>query len=128
MNLNKFTNNLDDAPLHSSGYAEVSNNKQIGATSPQTFSQRLHIERNRQSVGRYHDSMIANGHHRNMHYQRAAVSPAPMRSEQPEATTRPFTNSRTIRRPAGGLISDVVKPTMRQSFSEPPARGYNPYK
>ena len=129
MGINKFTNNLDDATLHSNGFADASQSNSVGATSsPQSFAQRLHIERNRQSVGGYHHSMLANGHHRNSHYQRVDVMTGSSRpgSEVPAARTGAG-NSFAPRRP-GGLISDVARPAPRQSFTEPPARGFNPYK
>ncbi|MDB5187226.1 MAG: hypothetical protein JWM07_698 [Candidatus Saccharibacteria bacterium] len=131
MSINKFTNDLDDASLHSNGFADVSRPiNPIGASvSPQSFNQRLHIERNRKSVGGYHHSMLANGHHRTLHFQRDAGIPVPTRpglsSEQP---VDPRTNTGMPARRTGPLISDVVKPTMRPSFREPPTRGFNPYK
>lgn len=130
MSINKFTNNLDDATLHSNGFAEASKSNLIGATSsPQSFNQRLHIERNRTSVGGYHHSMLANGHHRNSHYQRADVAAPSVRPSSTQVSaTRTNTGSTFATRRPGGLISDVTRPAPRQNFSEPPARGFNPYK
>ncbi len=125
MFLNKFTNNLDNAPLHSSGYAEVARPNKIGSMAPQSFNQRMHVERNRQAVGKYHHSLIANGHHRSGHYQRSYAMPARPGAESTDASaTEPATSS--YRRPER-LIADV-KPVTRQSFNEPTGRGYNPYQ
>lgn len=126
MFLNKFSNNLDDTPLHSSGYAEVARPNKIGSMSPQSFTQRLHIEKNRQSVGKYHHSMIASGHHRNTHYQRAITS-TPARPDGQSADPRANTTSQSTYRRPGRVMSDV-KPIARQGFSEPTGRSYNPYK
>ena len=127
MNINKFTNSLDDTSLHSSGFADVASSSQIGARKPQTFNQRLGIERNRQSIGRYHDSMLANGHHRNMNYQRLGTTSSSSRTDS-GSLGRPDSTSRAGQRPGSGLISDVSRPVMRPNFTEPPARGYNPYQ
>lgn len=122
---NKFNNNLDDTPLHSSGYAEIARPKKIGAMSPQSFNQRLHVERNRQAVGTYHHSMIATGHHRNGHYQRMDITPA-MRPNSGEVSAPRSRPDAPGFRSQNRLIADI-KPA-RQNFSEPPSRGYNPYQ
>jgi hypothetical protein len=127
MNSDSHQDNSNEISLHSNGYAEAAKKSQLGVFSPQSFNQRLHIERNRQSVGRYHDSMLANGHHRNLHYQRANVEVSPIRPEV-GPTKRPEADNRFGQRPSGGLISDVTKPSAGPSFIEPSARGYNPYK
>ncbi|MDB5168482.1 MAG: hypothetical protein JWO55_740 [Candidatus Saccharibacteria bacterium] len=127
MDSDKRTDGTNDISLHSSGYAEAAKKSQMNVFSPQSFNQRLHIERNRQSVGRYHDSMLANGHHRNLHYQRANLEALPIRPEV-NSTQRPDVEDRFSRRSVGGLISDVVKPANRPNFIEPSVRGYNPYK
>lgn len=127
MNINRFVNNIDETPLHSSGYAEVARKNKIGAYSPQSFNQRLHVERNRSAVGGYHHSMLANGHHRNSHYQRVDIFTTPTRPNSDQPATRVDMSNAAISRQPGRVISDVIRPA-RQSFKEPPTRGYNPYK
>jgi hypothetical protein len=127
MNSDERTDNPDEISLHSNRFAEAAKKSQLGVFSPQSFNQRLHIERNRQSVGRYHDSMLANGHHRSLHYQRGNVQVSPVRPGV-DPTKHPQADNRFGQRPSGGLIADVTKPSSGPSFIEPSARGYNPYK
>ena len=124
--INKFTNNLDDTPLHSSSYADVASVGGFGSVTPQTFSQRMHIENNRTSVGKYRNSMLGHGNHRNSHYQRVDIV---------NASTRPGVESNvaargatTPLRPTGRAISDIAQAPPRRNFTEPSTRGYNPYK
>jgi hypothetical protein len=126
--LNKFTNNLDDTPLHSSGYAEAANTGSFGSVTPQTFNQRMHVENNRTAVRGYRHSMIGHGHHRSSHYQRVDIVNASSRpSSEPQSVHGDRSGSAPVR-PAGRLIADVARPAQRQNFVEPSTRGYNPYK
>lgn len=105
MDINKFVNpNQDRSLFHTSGYAEVAHGNSIGATSAQSFQQRRHLERNRRSVRRYGDSMLAGGHMRS--------------SARHELTKNPRTSP-------GRTSSLNVTP--RTQFREPGGRGYNPY-
>jgi hypothetical protein len=118
MSLNKFTNNLDSTPLHSSGYAEVAAGGSMGSVSSQSFAQRRQIERNRRAIGGYHTSRVATAHHRSLQY--SSMDVAQQRPETAADDTRPgYGAMRSLPRPA-------VSP--RQRFTEPPARSYNPYK
>jgi hypothetical protein len=127
MQLNKFTNNIDD-PLHTNGFAAAAKRSGgMGASGPQSFNKRLHIERNRSNVNRYHDSMIANGHHRERQQLRSSASPFDRPVEHEPAAPTAMRGT-PMRRPGGRLIADVVKPTPRQRFSEPTNRPYNPYQ
>ncbi|HEV7951777.1 MAG TPA: hypothetical protein VGO98_00155 [Candidatus Saccharimonadales bacterium] len=127
MQLNKFTNNIDD-PIHTNAFAAVvKSSGGTGATGPHSFSRRLHIERNRQNVNRYHDSMIANGHHREREQHRFNTDPF-NRTEGDGEDARDASRGAAVRRPGGRLISDIVRPVTRPKFSEPPTRGFNPYK
>jgi hypothetical protein len=125
--LNKFNNNFEDTPLHSSGYAEIARPKKIGSMAPQSFNQRLHIEKNRQAVGKYHHSMIANGHHRHANYQRTMDVVAPRADAVQPSTPPAGVNRRSSYRAPNRLIADI-KPVARQNFSEPTGRSYNPYQ
>lgn len=126
MNINKFTNDIDN-PFHSNGYAQAARGNEIGSTSPQSFNQRLHIEKNRTAVRKYRDSMLVHGHHREKHNFRMNALQRPdssnVESAAPHAAARvqPLRSSRP-------LISDVITPATRPRFSEPPTRSYNPYK
>ena len=126
MFLNRFTNNIED-PLHTNGFAAAAKKSGgVGSTGPQSFRQRLHIERNRQNVNRYHDSMIANNHHREKQYQR--LNGDGSNRVDSDASAQNDTDGMSTRRPVGRVMSDVIKPTVRPRFNEPPTRGYNPYK
>jgi len=118
MSLNKFTNNLDNTPLHSSGYAEVAAGGSMGSVSSQSFAQRRQIERNRRAIGGYHTSRVATAHHRSLQYSGTDIS-----QQRAEAAVDDV-------RPSYGAIRSIARPEVapRQRFTEPPARTYNPYK
>ncbi len=71
MKINEFVTraNIEDV-AHSSGYARAQNGKSFGATSSQTFSQRVSIDRRRTKIKAYEHSKVAN---RNFS-QRAGIS------------------------------------------------------
>ncbi len=98
-------------PLHSSAYAKVAQGDTVGSTNAQTFQQRQELHRNRQEVRHYGASMIAQGHMREETQMQQGVNP--------------------LRRPQrlGTPARPGVRPSLppRQSFREPPGRGYNPY-
>jgi hypothetical protein len=116
MGINKFAHNLgsdDKAFFHSSGYAEAAHGKNFGVGSAQTFNQRRHTERNRSSIGRYRDSMVAGG---------------PGEQEKESRIAEPGSYSRDklqvrSRQDYRGSVAPATRPT----FTEPPARKYNPY-
>jgi len=120
MSLNKFTNNLDNTPLHSSGYAEVAAGGSMGSVSSQSFAQRRQIERNRRAIGGYHTSRVATAHHRSLPYSTSDIS-----------QQRTETGADGLPRPGYSAPRPLARPQVsqpRQRFSEPPARSYNPYK
>lgn len=128
--INKFTNNLDDDSLHSNGFAEVSANSSISGR-PQTFNERMHIEKNRSTIRRYHESTMGRGHHHSNPYARVDLRPAgssaePNTPQQQSGATRPVRGQRPVR--SNGLISDIKPMSSPSRFSEPPTRGFNPYK
>lgn len=127
MTLNKFTNNLDGAQLHSSHYADAANGGGFGVISPQTFTQRMEIENNRQSVRKYGDSLIAFGQHRQDILQRPGASGVPGR---PATLGTPSVRRRSELRHRPGYSADsgIARPAQRPGFTEPPTRGYNPYQ
>ena len=133
MNINHFTDGIDNPPFHSNGYAKAANGNDIGAASSQSFTQRLHVERNRRHVRKYHNSMIANGHHRHSQFHRIdVVNNAPERPEQPGVSSRSTSiqgkSPLSGRSGVGRSISGFTRPVNRPSFSEPSTRGFNPYK
>ena len=107
MDINKFVNpNEDRSMFHTSGYAEVAHGRSLGATSAESFQQRRHLERNRTSVRRYGDSMIAGGHMRNASRRQFTQTPrqiTPVRTTSLNISNRP------------------------NNFSNPSGRGYNPF-
>lgn len=104
MNINQFMNNTEK-PFHSSGYADVANGGAFGSVSAQSFEQRARIERNRQSVRRYHDSHIGRG---SLQFRPEISLP-----------------QRTVGVPTAVPRRNVPS---RRRFIEPPARSYNPYE
>lgn len=98
-----FFNKPDAAAMHSNDMAKVADGNQpsFGATSKQSFRQRLGIERNRKHVGSYSQA--------NMHHEyRSVAKQQSVDGASPAAGTTP------------------IHPTPR--FQEPPARKYNPYQ
>jgi len=110
MGLSNFVNHQHGTPLHSSGYARVAS-RGMGAASPQSFGERIGIERNRQAIGRYGHSMIGRGHMKEV---------APGRTDTPPRQSAPGT---TRQRPNGHVTAPP-----RIQFKEPPTRPYNPYQ
>ena len=63
LDLNKHIVKTDDSkPFHTSGYAVAANGSSIGAVSTISFEKRLQIDQNRQKIGNYSRSAIANSH------------------------------------------------------------------
>lgn len=114
LNINKFVNSNDDSSIfHTSGYAKVAQGGALGATSAETFSQRRRREHQRSTVARYHDSMLASGHMREVakdQLNSSSVAPRPkITSKQPRSNRQ------------------LATPPPRQAFREPGGRGFNPY-
>jgi hypothetical protein len=113
MGINKFANQPDDKPFfHSTGYADAAHGTNLGSTSSQSFADRHHMERNRSSVGRYRDSMVAGGPGQQERESQITDNPMPGRSRLKVQS----------RNPRSG-----VPPVARPTFIEPPVRKYNPY-
>lgn len=103
--LHKFDDDINH--FHNSGYAEAAYGNSIGATSSQSYSQRAHIERNRQHVNAYSSSMIG---------ARLGYS-------------RPRSVSYDTPRSGRGQIAPPARSNTQapvHRFQEPPQR-YNPY-
>jgi hypothetical protein len=113
MGLSDFVNKPHNTPLHSSGYAKIASGGTIGSASPQSFDQRVDIDRGRQAVGRYGHSMIGRGDMKET---------ARTRMDNPLRKTGPVARSRSQMNARSGMA------TPRPQFKEPPARGYNPYQ
>lgn len=114
MGISDFVNHPhgNDTPLHSSGYAKVASGGTMGSASPQSFDQRIGIERNRRAVARYGHSMIGRGH---------------MRED-----VRPRLGTKDSLRQPGPIDTSAARPPLNtqappRAFREPPSRGYNPY-
>lgn len=117
-NIQKFVNNGQDEPIfHSNAYAHVAHGSNIGSTDTQSFKDRLHTHHNRQVVRRYGDSLIGRGEMQNLAKPQVEN---PLR--QPE---RP--NRRQTTRGVGLPKRNNPPLPPRQSFREPPTRGYNPF-
>lgn len=101
MKISRFANNLDSAPLHSSGLAGE------GAPAPQSFTERKQLEQHRQVIRGYTQSLVGTSR-----AERGQIRPTQRPgSTQPQVPTRQQFNA-----PGGG-----------QGFVEPPGRSYNPY-
>ena len=103
MKPNKFTNDLNNASIHTSGFAEAADGS-FGASSNESFDQRKQLEQNRRLVRGYRDSLVGRAY-----------------GERPPARV-PARPSLSATNP-GRQAQNAASP----SFREPPSRGYNPY-
>jgi hypothetical protein len=120
MNIQRFVNNnsQDEPIFHSNAYAHVAHGSNIGSTDQQTFNDRMHVHRNRQAVRHYGDSLIGRG---DMREASKDDMKNPLR--QPER----FNSRAQARHFDVPRRNNASPPPPRQSFREPPTRGYNPY-
>lgn len=114
MNNNRFSHNRILTPFHSSGYAQVSQGNTIGSTNAQSYGQRVHIEKNRTSVGGYRESLVG------QNYIRSGAD-----SSGSTRQTPPSYPQRGLTAPTRSFAGRSIQPP-RTSFREPPTR-YNPY-
>lgn len=101
--------------FHSSAYAKAAQGASIGATDVTSFKDRTHIERNRQNVQRYANSMIGMGHMRETYRDKlgdTALGASPGVSRAPNVS---------VPQRRAPIIA------VRPAFREPPTRGFNPY-
>ncbi len=126
----RFQNNRR-TPFHSNVYAKAANGDAMGVASTQSFRQRQDMERNRQVVGRYGSSYVAYG---NDHMRREARGRSnsfyeqDSANEERRAAARAENIKRPVVMPGKPGASRLQIPPRGPSFTEPPARGYNPYQ
>jgi|GEM_PF-2928004 len=137
--LNKFTNNFQNKPFHSHGYARAANSDGIGAVSPETYAQRQQTHQNRQHVKGYADSLLANGHHRTAGLRPDVVSSdtattTSMQTSEKAVThldRRGFSVGIGTRKPQqrsiGGVRPAAAPAPRTPHFTEPRHR-YDPYQ
>jgi hypothetical protein len=121
MKINKFANGIGSTNelFHSNGVAQT-NNASLGSMSPQSYQQRLRIERNRSEVNKYRDSHIAQNRRR--------ITPL-IRVQEPETPT-PTSPQAMRSTPLSRTYSPGSRPMAQiphLTFREPPPRSYNPY-
>ncbi|MFI5212619.1 MAG: hypothetical protein ACHQTE_01530 [Candidatus Saccharimonadales bacterium] len=119
--MNHFLNNPHPKPFHSSGYAQAAYGQSIGSTSPQTFNERYTIDNNRQSIRKYHESMVVHDPKRDAKHQDRIdiVKPFNKRGQGP-VLSRGYNPTRTTRQ------TGIVRPE-RIGFIEPPTRRFDPF-
>lgn len=110
MSIRRFFRDGNEDYFHSSVHARAASGDRIGATSTQSFNERHLVERNRQIVQRYHDSMVARYNSRTVEHQTEPISPGV------DVTS-------TLH--GRGQVPAI--PSRPQGFHEPPTRGYNPF-
>ncbi len=109
MKVSKFSNDLTDANLHTSGFGQVAGGK-FGQTTNETFSDRYKRDRERKLVGSYHQSLLAGAYNR----QPIPVSvPKRSTSASDAAPINPRAEPINVKKP---------------NVPSPPPRNYNPYK
>ena len=131
--LNKFNNKFQNKPFHSHGFAHAANSEGIGAVSPETFTQRQHVHKNRRHVGGYKDSLIANTHLRPISPRPDITATESGASEQQKPAARldrrGFEIGIQSRKPLDRLSGDTnpMGNSQQHRFTEPRHR-YNPYQ
>ena len=125
MGLAAEINRPDDTPLHTSGYAEAANEKDMGATSNETFAQRQALEASRRVVAAYNKSLLGSGHMPRDIIARKKASAG----DQSQVPQRPGSLSYLDgkRQAMNSTKLNVPERPSTPRFHEPPARGYNPY-
>ena len=77
MDLNKhIVTNSTSKPFHSHGFADAANGNHFGATTSESFEQRLRVDRNRQAIQNYQRSAVGKAYG----VLRAKPAPAPVRN------------------------------------------------
>lgn len=108
MKISRFSNDLNDTSLHTSGFAEVANGGSMGASSSQSFAQRKQLERQRRHIGGYRQSLMGQ-----TYGERPAMRPRERIDSAPAQGSRQSANT--------------LAPAPTPAFREPPARTYNPF-
>ncbi len=113
MKISKFINNAPKENIfHSNGMAKVASGGTLGSSSAETFRGRARVDRGRQTVRRYGESMIGQGHMK-------------------EVARPQLDASNPLRRPAPRMDGRQQHNAMGvppRPFKEPPGRGFNPYQ
>lgn len=106
-------NKPSSAAIHTNGFADAADqgNPSFGATSPETFSQRQHVDRNRQHIERFQNARI--------HRDYRSMRPTPTNIEQ--LPTEPH-----VQAPAKPDLTAIPRTT--GGFREPSSRGFNPFR
>ncbi|HET6746924.1 MAG TPA: hypothetical protein VFH06_02345 [Candidatus Saccharimonadales bacterium] len=120
MNIQRFVHPTDpnEKIFHSNAYARVAHGDSIGSTDTQNFQDRMHVHRNRKAVRHYGDSLIGRG---DMRETARTDMDSPLRQAE-DASSRQRFNTRGV-----GVPRRTSPLPPRQSFREPPSRGYNPF-
>ena len=109
------------APIHSHAITKASAPTTFGSTSPESFSQRRSVEKNRQAVSSYryaniHQTDVALSQRQDTSVRQASSRKAMdvFAAEKKNAVSRPDSSAGTNTAP-------------HRTFSEPSSRRYNPY-
>jgi hypothetical protein len=117
MKISKFINNVSKENIfHSNDMAKIATGGTLGSGSAETFQRRSQINRSRQSVRRYGESMIGQGDMKALARHQLNTS-NPLRRSEPRVPNRQQLGAR-------GIASQIPPRT----FKEPPGRGFNPYQ
>ncbi len=126
MSIDEQRNNAEQAPLHSNAYGEVAgaDGSAVGDVGL-SLDQRRQLDSNRHYVASYKQSALGSSFvpPDMRHYHARATNPARVRDQSATANGRQRMNA---------TKTQLVVPKRQTGssgggFSEPPARGYNPY-
>ena len=116
MKLFSLGHKLDPAATHTSGFADAADGgaPSFGASSPETFEQRKHVDRNRQHIAKFREAEIHRDY-RKHHPLNRTIQP------EHEHIVKPVIPASKPIRPT----PDIVRPAA--GYSEPQSRGFNPF-
>lgn len=115
------------AKMHTNGMADLASNSSIGGSaSPESFAKRQAVDRNRRHVGGFSKSGVVQA------YRGAALGTLHnTRTSQSQARNQRFgmaqKNIDGVRQPGASSSFTRAQPSPTK-FTEPPRRGFNPYK
>jgi hypothetical protein len=129
MNNSRF--NDAQKPFHTHTYAQAAGGDAMGSTNNQSFQQRYRIDQNRKHIQKYRDSHVANGSHLRDELRKRLDGDDPQRarSDAPVPSRQSFVSrSKPVDSSATAGQPKPVAPPPKQSFREPPKRGFNPFQ
>lgn len=116
MRLFRFKQSNQAAAVHTSGFADAADKgaPSFGATSPESFQQRLAVDRNRQHIAKFRHAEIHTDYRKRHTKHNAVVNDHHVEHHNEAQTAKPAVPSSPARGTSG--------------YREPTSRGFNPFR